>query len=139
VGQVVDRTVLLAVGAFLFSSYGMAQANRKSSGDPTFTFTPAHGNKIEKGHFSPGGSISFIDEFDDAVYALELSKIERIVMTARKVPDNPKCGTSSKVVITFVDGSRQHGCFAPGPLAFMGVTAIPSVSGMVGKFVREKQ
>jgi hypothetical protein len=122
----------------LLSSLAIAQKNRGDSSDPTFTFTPAHGNKIANGHFSPGGAFTFIDEFDGMVYSIEIDKIERIVLTAEKIPDESKCGNSSKAVITFRDGSRQHGCLAPAPLAFVGVTAVPSVAGMVGKFVREK-
>jgi hypothetical protein len=126
------------VAAILLSSLAIAQKNRTGSSDPTFTFTPAHGNKIVNGHFSPGGSFSFIDEFDGMVYSIEIDKVERLVLMAEKIPDESKCGSSSRAVITFRDGSRQHGCLAPAPLAFVGVTAIPSVPTMVGKFVREK-
>ena len=126
------------VAALLLSSLAIAQKNRSHSSDPTFTFTPAHGNKIVNGHFSPGGSFSFIDEFDGMVYAIEVDKVERLVLSAEKIPDESKCGNSSRAVITFRDGTRQHGCLAPAPLAFVGATAIPSVSSIVGKFVREK-
>jgi hypothetical protein len=131
--------MLRIVVALLLSNLAIAQKNRSNSSDPTFTFTPAHGNKIEKGHFSPGGSFSFIDEFDGMVYSIEIDKVERLVLMAEKIPDESKCGNSSRAVITFRDGSRQHGCLAPAPLAFVGVTAIPSVTTMVGKFVREKR
>lgn len=131
--------VMARIGAaFLLCGLAIAQKNHSSSSDPTFTFTPAHGNKIVNGHFTPGGSFSFIDEFDGMLYSIEIDKIERLVLMAEKIPDESKCGASSRAVITFRDGSRQHGCLAPAPLAFVGVTAIPSVAGMVGKFVREK-
>jgi hypothetical protein len=133
------RVMAGIVAALLLSSLAIAQKNRSNSSDPTFTFTPAHGNKIVNGHFSPGGSFSFIDEFDGMVYSIEIDKIERLVLMAEKIPDEAKCGASSKAVITFRDGSRQHGCLAPAPLAFVGVTAVPSVTTMVGKFVREKR
>ena len=125
--------------AVLLCSLAIAQKNQSNRSDPTFTFTPAHGNKIVNGHFSPGGSFSFIDEFDGMVYSIEIDKVERLVLTAEKIPDESKCRNSSKAIITFRDGSRQHGCLAPAPLAFVGVTAIPSVTTMVGKFVREKR
>jgi hypothetical protein len=130
--------MLRIAATLLLCSLAIAQKNGNNSSDPTFTFTPAHGNKIANGHFSPGGSFSFIDEFDGMVYSIEIDKIERLVLMAEKIPDEGKCGNSSRAVITFRDGSRQHGCLAPAPLAFVGVTAIPSVTTMVGKFVREK-
>ncbi|HEY7335862.1 MAG TPA: hypothetical protein VH639_13330 [Bryobacteraceae bacterium] len=127
---------LVAVFALLVPSCAMAQSNGP---DPTFTFTPAHGNKIVNGRFSPGGTLSLIDEFDGKLYPIEIRKIDRMTLTARKGPADPKCGASSQVLITFLDGTRQRGCFAPSPLAFEGSTAVPSVTGMVGKFVRDKR
>ena len=106
--------------------------------EPTFTFTPAHGNAV-KGRFSPGGSVSFIDQYDGSVTLIEAGKIEGIVMTARKPPFTTKCGTSSRVVVTLTDGTRQHGCFGPNPQSFIGSTAIPSVNNMIGKFARDKR
>ena len=106
--------------------------------EPTFTFTPAHGNAV-KGRFSPGGSVSFIDQYDGSVSFIDAGKIEGIVMTARKPPFTTKCGTSSRVVVTLTDGTRQHGCFGPNPQSFIGSTAIPSVNNMIGKFVRDKR
>jgi hypothetical protein len=126
-----------AIAALFVARYAVAQTK---SSDPTFTFTPSHGNKITQGRFSPGGSISFIDQFDDTTSSIEISKIERIVMTPRKAPYDSKCGASPEVIVTFVDGSRQRGCFAPGaPLAFIGSAAITSVNSTNGKFLREKR
>ena len=130
-------TPRVAIAALLVASYAPAQTK---SSDPSFTFTPSHGNKITQGRFSPGGSISFIDQFDGSASSIEISKIERIVMTPRKAPYDSTCGASPEVIVTFVDGSRQRGCFAPGaPLAFIGSAAITSVSSTTGKFVREKR
>jgi hypothetical protein len=126
-----------AVAALFLSSYARAQPK---SSDPTFTFTPSHGNKITEGRFSPGGSIPFIDQFDGTASLIEISKIERIVMTTRKPPYESTCGASPEVIVTFLDGSRQRGCFRPGaPLAFVGSAAIASVNSKTGKFVREKR
>jgi len=118
--------------------WGCAVAQTNNA-DPSFTFTPTHGNKITQGRFSPGGSIPFIDQFDGNASSVEISKIERIVMTPRKPPYDSRCGAAPEVIVTFADGSRQRGCFAPGPLAFIGSTAIPSVNNMTGRFVREKR
>ena len=68
--------MLRVAATLLLCSLAIAQKNRSNSSDPTFTFTPAHGNKIEKGHFSPGGSFSFIDEFDGMVYSVEIDKVD---------------------------------------------------------------
>ena len=127
----------VAIAALFAAGYGAAQTK---SSDPTFTFTPSHGNKITQGRFSPGGSISFIDQFDGAASSIEISKIERIVMTPRRAPYDSKCGAAPEVIVTFVDGGRQRGCFAPGaPLAFIGSAAITSVNSTNGKFVRDKR
>jgi hypothetical protein len=127
----------VGIAALFVASCGVAQTK---SSDPTFTFTPSHGNKITQGRFSPGGSISFLDQFDGAASSIEISKIERIVMTPRKAPYDSQCGASPEVIVTFVDGSRQRGCFAPGAsLAFVGSAAITSVNSANGKFVREKR
>jgi len=106
---------------------------------PTFTFTPAHGNAIKGGYFSPRGPISFTDQYDGNVYMIEPSKIESIVLTARTPPFTSKCGTASRAIITLTDHTREHGCFGPAPVAFIGSPgSIASVGSVIGKFVREK-
>jgi hypothetical protein len=130
-------TARFVLAALFLASFAIAQTK---SSDPTFTFTPTHGNKITQGKFSPGGSIPFIDQFDGTSSAIDISKIERMVMTPRKPPYESTCGASPEVIITFLDGSRQRGCFAPGaPLAFLGSAAITSVNSTTGRFVREKR
>jgi len=130
-------TTRSTISALLLASFAVSQTR---TSDPTFSFTPIHGNKITQGKFSPGGSIPFIDQFDGTSSSIDISKIERIVMTPRKPPYSSACGAAPEAIVTFLDGGRQRGCIAPGaPLAFIGSAAIASVNSATGKFVREKR
>ncbi len=125
--------------AILVSGYPAAQTSSKDEREPAFSFTPSHGTP-STGHFSPSGQVSFIDQFEGTASAIDFRNVERIEVGPRKAEDHSKCAGSPRVVITFSDGTKQHGCFAPGPLAFIGEPgSIPSVNAVSGKFVRVKQ
>ena len=129
----------IATLGLLLSGYGSGQSIGKGTPVPTFTFTPAHGgNAIKGGKFSTGATIPFVDQFEGTVSQIDLSTVKRIVLTPGSSAENSKCGKASKAVITFTDGKREHGCFAPGPMMFMGDAAVPSVINLIGKFERDK-